>query len=108
MLWLIALLVPVCPAGAAPVPLPKPVPSTEAVFDAQTPERCRAVAAFLRSRHFLDWIRYGGNAARALPDFQTSGQLIRWQRANLTVTGEGALLCACAPRGRPGDARGDQ
>jgi hypothetical protein len=93
----LTLLLPLCltEAEAAPAPLPRPDVAVEAVFDAGTPERCRDVACFLRSPNFLIWLQSDAEAVRALPGLaglKTMAQLVAWHKANLTVTGEGALV----------------
>ena len=85
------LLLPLCVVGAvaAPAPLPKPEQTAEAVFDAQTPERCRAVAAFIRSGHFAGALPSGPNNFWGQ---WRRGELETWLKANLTVKEEGTLI----------------
>jgi hypothetical protein len=76
LLVVLVLPWPLSVAEAAPAPLPKPEAHSEAAFDARTPERARAVAAFLRSPYFARWARLDG----------------AWLKANLSVEQDGALV----------------
>jgi hypothetical protein len=88
---LVVLLLPLSRADAAPAPLPKPEAYSEVVFDAGTPERGRAVAAFLRSRYLARWAKLHPKVKAAMPRLNDAG-LQDWLKASLTVTSEGASV----------------
>jgi hypothetical protein len=90
---LVVFLLPAClwRAEAAPAPLPRPQACSEAAFDARTPERGRAVAAFLRSRYFLRWANSHPKIKAAMPQLK-GAELEGWLKANLIAANDGASV----------------